>query len=126
MKRLFAALSLLLLALLICIGEILYTENTAEEVEQQLYSTITSSRQKEAENAEKSARRAHDAWDENCKVMYLYTTHSHLDGIEERLAALPVLAQQGNWQELEKESIRALAQIRALRKADLPSLENIM
>lgn len=58
--------------------------------------------------------------------MYLYTTHSHLDGIEERLAALPVLAQQGNWQELEKESIRALAQIRALRKADLPSLENIM
>ena len=40
--------------------------------------------------------------------------------------ALPVLARQGNSMELEKESVRALAQIRALRKADLPYLENIM
>ena len=55
MKRLFAALTLLVLTFSICIGEMLYTENAAEQVEKQLYSTITFSKQKEQENAETSA-----------------------------------------------------------------------
>lgn len=126
MKRLFAALTLLVLTFSICIGEMLYTENAAEQVEKQLYSTITFSKQKEQENAETSAGNARAAWEQYCKVIYLYTPHNHLDSIGERLVALPVLARQGNWMELEKESVRALAQIRALRKADLPYLENIM
>ncbi len=67
-----------------------------------------------------------EKWDDYHHSLSLYLPHARLESIDQALAALPPLIEEGNLQEFQIEYNRAALQIERLKDTEYPFLENIL
>ena len=118
MKRLWAAAALLLAALALCIFGARYTRQASGAIQETLLQAEEAGR---AEDGPAAVR-----LEEYGRVLRTYTPHSRLEGLEQSLAALLPLAENGAFSDYSTECVRARTQFAMLLEMDLPFWENIL
>lgn len=125
MKRIWAALILLVLTLAACTVGILHTRRVAA----QMIGTVTMAREAEAvgdmQSAKSLSEQAIGMWRENHKFMCTYMMHSSLQEIDQTLSALPSLSTAGESSQFFAECDKGIAQLSYLDEAEIPNIENI-
>ena len=126
MKRLWAAAALLLAALALCIFGARYTRQASGAIQETLLQAEEAGRAEDGPAAVRLAEQAAAQWEEYGRVLRTYTPHSRLEGLEQSLAALLPLAENGAFSDYSTECVRARTQFAMLLEMYLPFWENIL
>ncbi len=126
MKRIWSALVCFLLALSLCVFEIIYTTRSADE----LGAVINSARAAYgddggSERAVELLNSAARLWSDREGVMNMFLYHDKVDELGALIKRAESLARQ-NSDGADAEMTEALETLEMIKKAELPSLENIL
>ncbi len=125
MKRLWCAVVILVVALLLCVGTQLYQHKQVDRLLNDLdllEEVYDSNREAAAAIAQDFA----DRYAQAARVMNCYISHNDIAESEETAAMLPALVKQGQGDELAMEIARMREELTFLRTVDDPLLQNIL
>ena len=125
MKRLWIALALLALVLVTCIIGISYTQKITSEMTQTVEKAKDAQKRGDVNAAYQLSTTAKNNWREAHRVLCVYMVHSDLEEIDQTLAVLPELCQNGAKDSFLSECDRGLTLLSSLNESVSPSIENI-
>lgn len=125
MKRMWAALVLLVLLVVTCVIGIVHTDKVTDR----LVGTVNAAKQAQAKDDTKTAlrlsRQALQEWHDADSGLHIYMQHSRLDTIDQALAGLPELCQNGAKDSFLSECDKSLALFSYLNESEVPNIRNI-
>lgn len=125
MKRMWAALILMILTVGMGVFGILHTQAVTERMMRTVASAKSAAEEEDRETALALSREAVKDWKDAHKILCLYMIHSRLEEIDKTLAALPELCGGEEKEEFLSECDRGLMQISYLNESETPIPENI-
>ena len=126
MKRAWIALGLILAALLIGGVDYLYTSTTANIYTEMLNEADAHMEKNEAYEAQSVTERLDHRFNEDKRILHIFSFHSDINNIGNDLAALRRYAQTGNTADYLATSAQAKRKILALYDLRTPTVGNIL
>ena len=126
MKRAWAALGLIVLSLLIGGVDYLYTATAATVYTKMLDEAEEHIRRNEAYEAQSVTERLDHRFNEDKRMLHIFSFHSEINAIGSDLAAMSRYAQTGNTADYLAVSAQAKRRISALYELRAPKLGNIL
>lgn len=125
MKRMWAALVLLVLLIATCVIGIVHTDVVTDRLVQTVTAAKQAQEKDDADSALQFSRQALQEWREIDSGLHVYMQHSKLDAIDQELAALPELCQNGAKDSFLSECDKSLALFSYLNESEVPNIRNI-
>ena len=125
MKRIWAALTLLVLTVAICAVGIGYTRNVTAKMTQTVSQAKAAQKRGDDAAACKLSEEAREDWKDAHRLLCVYMVHDRLEAIDVTLAAMPELCRNGAKDEFLSYCDQGLLQISYLNESEIPNLENI-
>lgn len=126
MSRIWAACGILLVLILVCVGGLISTERTTEELKGQLEELQTLAEEEKMEEAIAKSRQIEENWHTAHEFLSTYIEHSRLEQIDQSVAVLTVWLEQEDTAEFKSECRRALSQLTHLKDTEFPSFGNLL
>ena len=126
LKRLWSAFACLVLALSLCIFEVIYATSASDE----LYGIVSQARREfdcgsgDIKKTVKSIDKAKKAWEEREAIMNMFLYHDNVDRIGVELECAKSLAKCGN-EEADARLLEVLDNLATIKKSEQPVVENI-
>lgn len=127
MKRIWSALVCFVLAVALCIFEVVYTTNGTDEV----YNMITMARQEfnsgkgDTKKSVEMLIKAKEIWSEKECVMNIFLYHDRIDDVATKIDCAKSLAENNDIM-AEIEIIDALSTLSTMKRLEFPIIENIL
>lgn len=126
MKRVWAAIAMVILLLVLCITGLIFTHENISSLTNKIEETKNLVSQGEIEQAKQSNQELTQMWDDHYRVFCTYISHDKLEAIDQSMATLSTKLEYQEYSEFTTELDRACAQLRHLQDTELPTLENIL
>ena len=126
MKRMIAAVALLIISIALCITGNRVTTVLTDHLTETLVSAQKAAKANDRAKAYALSQQAHKEWDHSHKVLCTFQPHSRLDVIDQTLAALPDLSQSDTLGQFESECARGELLAKNLQESEYPLLQNIL
>ncbi len=125
MKRMWAALILLILTVAACVVGIACTKR----ITSQMMQTVTMAKEAQERDDKKTAyqlsQQAAKDWRGAHRILCIYMVHDRLEAIDQTLCALPELCRNGAKDSFLSECDCGLTQISYLNESEIPNLDNV-
>ncbi len=125
MKRIWAALTLFVLTVAVCVAGIACTERITSQMTETVTMAKDAQERGDAAAACRLSEQAVKDWRGAHRVLCVYMVHDRLEEIDKTLTALPELCRNGAEDAFLSECDRGLTQISYLNESEVPNLENI-
>lgn len=125
MKRLWAALILLVLLVTACIIGICHTRNVTADMVRTVSQAKAAQERGDTKAAFRLSEKARGDWRGKHRVLCVYMVHNRLEEVDQTLSALPELCRNGAKDAFLSECDKGLAQLSYLDESEIPNLENI-
>lgn len=125
MKRMWAALILLVLLVTTCIIGIYNTQKVSAEMMQTVSQAKTAQQRGDDKTACRLSEKATEDWRKAHRVLCVYMVHSRLEEIDQTLSSLPELCRNGAKDSFLSECDKGLAQLSYLNESEIPDIGNI-
>ncbi len=125
MKRMWAVLVLLVLAVVTCVFGVVHTDGVTDRLSQTVSAAKQAQEKDDAASALRLSRQALREWHDADSVLHAYMPHSKLDAIDQSLAGMPELCQNGAKDAFLSECDKSLALVSYLSEAEVPNIRNI-
>ena len=122
MKRLWAAMAILVVVTGLCWWGVHTTIELSNELSTTLQEARNAAEQGDFERAADLSNQAEENWRKFHKTLSTFIQHTRLEAIDLSLASLSPLIEHGAVDEFSSECARAAAQIASLQEAELPHL----
>ena len=126
MKRLWAAVILLLVILGACIGSAVVVDKFAETTVSHLEQSVSAAEKKDFKQAAKFCTAASEHWHSKAGLLGALLRHSEADDVEKGLAQLIAYAQTEDHDEFLALCAEVIHDVRHVRDMELPLLRNIL
>lgn len=126
MKRLWAAVTLILIAILFSVLEFSLVNNTYERYDKIVSEIETLFSQKEYKKAHSILDSTKKQWDNEEKILKLFLLHSEVNSISECLDEIQNMLKLNDENAFFYTCEKTKRQLLSLKKSELPYLENIM
>lgn len=125
MKRIWAAVILLVLTVTACVAGISCTKKITSQMTRTVTMAKDAQERGDEETACKISEQAAKDWRDAHRFLCVYMVHDRLEAIDQTLAALPELCRNGAKDEFLSECDCGLTQISYLNESEVPNLDNI-
>lgn len=125
MKRMWAALILLVLTVAACVAGIACTKGITSQMMQTVTMAKEAQERGDEANACRLSEQAVKDWRDAHRFLCVYMVHDRLEAIDQTLAALPELCRNGAEDAFLSQCDCGLTQISYLNESEIPNIDNV-
>lgn len=126
MSRFIIAISMLIIAGIICGCELYMVNSSAQNFTDNLNTISQLMEEEKFEVAFEASKKTLDNWEKTSKNLDKYLYHDYIDNITEQMATLPVYAKIKDKNALDVQVAQIKKQLTSLKKSELPYIYNIL
>ncbi len=126
MKRLWVAISLLVVALLFSLTEFYLVSNSYEKYNKNISEIENYYSDKEYTDAENVLKNTKDSWEKRQKILKVFLLHGEVEEVTESLSELSDCLKEKDSKTFLLKCEKTKRQLLFIKKSELPYLENIM
>lgn len=126
MKRAWAAVAMIALAVVLCILGLFSTNRNISSLTDLIEKANTAISQGDSEQAAQYSTEITELWDSHYRVLCTYIPHDKLELIDQSIATLETNLNYEEYSQFSTELARASAQLAHLKDTEMPTLENIL
>ncbi|HBT90709.1 MAG TPA: hypothetical protein DEB16_02540 [Ruminococcaceae bacterium] len=125
MKRVWCALALLVVVILVSVFGILHTRRVTAQMAQVVEQAKDAQETGDEKSALRLSRQASQAWKDAHPVLCAYMEHTTLSEVDQLLCGLPELCRNGAKDQFLSDCDKVLAQFDYMAESEIPDVKNI-
>lgn len=126
MKRIWVAITLLIIAFIFSITEFIYVDICYNKYTKLLKDCKNYISTKEYSDAYETCKHTLSEWENTEKTLNIFLIHGEVDSITESIAQLKICAKNNDTQQFDILYEKAKRQLLSIKKSELPVFENIL
>ena len=126
LKRIYIAISFLIVAILIASAEMGYITAKADMFETKIENADRYMRKNEYAEAFKICKEAESDWDDSTKIIDMLLIHDYVDSVGMKISLMKSFAENQNYDMYFSESTAAKKELASIKESEFPLVENIL